>query len=331
MQWLSRGYCRQGQAFFLGMSLFLGIGPQEAHYRLRFREKTHGTCTASRGAFLCGNRQELFLSTFMQGSLDKLVVPWKDRRLILIRGNPSPLRLESLVALLPAMFSQLVDLFGGADFRELSFFFFSRDDPNAGMDMGTGLSVHRGVLLVFPARVRRLDLPQHLWLILHESLHQWLGVGLRAGETGLEWFFEGFTCFFTLILLQRAGLINEEYVRMVTRLNLDAYQAAARRIISKEGQPPDPRGEFQYRFHGGFFLAWLWDADLKSVKQGDLAGWMQAFYQRHRGGVFDARSLVAALEESSGGRLPEYFYGFLNRAQVLPLANVLKYLDSPPE
>lgn len=319
-----RGYSREDLTFFLGMALFLGVADDNVHYRLRFGQTTHGTCHKSRGDFLCRSRRELYLSAFIQGRFEKSEARVSGRRLILVREKAPGLEVEPLIPPLKAMLSRLTDLFGGAAFTHVTFFLLAHQGVEFDRDMGMGLSVHGGIVLSFPRAAARLDLPQHLWLALHEFLHQWLGLALQAGEVGLEWFFEGFTSFFTLSLLKQEGWISDQYHEKITQINRDAYLSAARKLVLPGPDNLTALDEFQYGFHGGFFLAWLWDMDLKIANRGGLADLIRRFYQQYRGQVLTAASLLFALEASCpDGQLPPYFHDFLRREGILPVDRCL--------
>ncbi len=314
-----QGWRGDGSAFFLGLALFLAVEDREAHYRIHFSEPTYASCPEKRGEFFCAGRRELFLSAFGQGTYRRRVAQSGKHRLVLIREETSPLQWEGLIPHLTTMLSHILDLFGQAPFRRLTFFLFAGKAGDE-TEMGSGLAIPGGVLLTFPCQSAPVYHPRHLWLALHEFLHQWLGMDLRAGEPGLEWFFEGFTCFFTLALLERGGWADPAYVGTVLERNRSAYLAAAQELVGSTPPPPRSAVEFDYHFHGGFFLARLWDRDLRQAHSGGLAAWMKEFYMGYRGRCFDAASLLAALKATApGGRLPDYFPAFLNREQLLPL------------
>lgn len=314
-----QGWRGDSGAFFLGRTLFLAVADQEAGYRLHFREKTYSSCPEEKGGFFCGSRRQLFLGAFGQGLYHLLELRHGEIRLVVLREETAPADWEGLLTRLPAMLIQLLKLFGRAPFDRLTFFLFaSKSHDHEGM--GSGLALPGGILLTYPRQSHPADEPRHLWLVLHECLHQWLGLDLKAGEPGLEWFFEGFTGFFTLLLLKEGGLADLAYVKSVVAHNRAAYLAAARELLGPSPGASTSRKEFDYLFHGGFFLAWRWDQDLRQVYPRGLATWMRKFYEKYRGESFEAASLLAALKATApGGCLPGYFPDFLYRQRVLSI------------
>jgi hypothetical protein len=340
-----RGWRGRGRAFFLGLALFLAVEDRDAAYHIRFRGpafascpeefevqrskfkvgepepglRPGGNCRKKAGVFVCSGHRQLFLSAFGQGPYHGATAGAGKHRLILIRDETAPPEWAGLLPRLEAMLSLLLDLFGQAPFRDLTFFLFA-GKAREETAMGSGAALPGGVLLTFPDHSAPALDPRHLWLTLHEFLHQWLGMDLKAGEADLEWFFEGFTCFFTLALLQQAGWADGAYAQAVVDRNRAAYLAAARDLVGSPLGPPSRDAEFNYHFHGGFFLARRWDEELRQELPGGLAAWMKKFYRAYRGRTFDASSLLAAIEATSpAGRIPDYFPGFLNREKILPL------------
>lgn len=314
-----RGWRDRGGAFFLGLTLFLTLADQEARYQLGFREQTFSSCPEQDGKFRLKGRRSLFLSAFGQGRYKPLEVQNGRHRLLLLREESAPGEWEALLPHFSVMLGQLLDLFGGAPFERLTFFLFaSRTRDQEGM--GSGLALPAGVLLTFPRQSHPPNDPRHLWLALHEILHQWLGMDLKAKDPGLEWFFEGFTCFFTLTLLREGGWAEAAYEQTVVAHNRAAYLAAARDLMRPDSSTSPGATEFNYLFHGGFFLARLWDQDLRQLHPRGLAAWMRKFYETYRGESFDTAALLAALQATApGGRLPVYFADFINRKKFLPV------------
>jgi len=314
-----KGWREGDHAFFLGLTLFLAVADPNARYRLSFRRNPYSSCPEEDGEFFCGSRRQLFLGAFAQGPYKRTEVRCQSHLLILLREERAPARWDGLLSTISLMLPHLLALFGQAPFRRLTFFLFAH--PAAGRkEMGSGLAIPEGILLTFPGQSSPGEDPRHLWLVLHECLHQWLGMDLRPEEPGLAWFFEGFTAFFTLALLKRGGFADEAYVKTLVDINRQAYLTAAQKLVAAPGSVPDYATESDYLFHGGFFLAWLLDQDWRKSQDLDLSAWMKAFYKENQGRGLNAATLLKALQAAApGGRLPDYLPGFLRREKLLPI------------
>ena len=70
------------------------------------------------------------------------------------------------------------------------------------------------------------------YVLAHELFHEWNADQMRAGDTPLLWFSEGFTDYYARLLLLRSGLISlDDYARGVQ------HAAARVRRVSQPQQP----------------------------------------------------------------------------------------------
>jgi hypothetical protein len=102
-------------------------------------------------------------------------------------------------------------------------------------------SDHRGEALMRSTSMLLKEAPQPTnrarWghLVTHELLHQWNGETLRAAAGEEEWLKEGFTDYFSYLILARAGFMSsDDFVRVLGR-NYDRYVAVAGKISMRRG------------------------------------------------------------------------------------------------
>lgn len=110
-------------------------------------------------------------------------------------------------------------------------------------------------------------------LLAHELFHTWNGGKIRAQqpEELVYWFTEGFTEYYSRLLLLRAGLITfEEYVETYNRVILDYYVSPLRRVgnrrILKEFWKDEKLRAVPYQ--RGDILAHNWNARIRTDSRG---------------------------------------------------------------
>lgn len=110
-------------------------------------------------------------------------------------------------------------------------------------------------------------------LLAHELFHTWNGGKIRARqpEELLYWFTEGFTEYYSRLLLLRAGLITfEEYIETYNRVIFDHYSSPLRRIgnrrILKDFWKDEKLRAVPYQ--RGDILAHNWNAYIRAASRG---------------------------------------------------------------
>ncbi len=194
---LLRGHVNGRFVYFLGLALF-PAADGIAEYEIEFDQETYSTRQGQRRNFHCTDRRQLFLTGYVQGSFQ--VECLSRPNLFLIQ----PQALVDQTALwsgkVPLLLNECRNWFAApASFVNLNLFVW--EDP--GSTFGAGLSLDESCCLALP---NDGDLSSTYWLLLHELLHQWIGLSIRAREPGLGWFFEGFVVYLTNLLLIRCGL-----------------------------------------------------------------------------------------------------------------------------
>jgi len=215
-------------------------------------------------------------------------------------------------------FTQAMTAFFGQPFgKSLSFFIFRRGKnlPASGEGMGAGLSFDGGILL-FLKETRSVE-EGDAWLILHEIAHQWLGVGVYAGESGLEWFFEGTASWCAMTLAHDLGYLSGQ--RLYELLSRDAahYLALAKGITGRKDYV-SAMDFHQYRVRGGLLAAYGLDLFFRKNNIGGLRDFLAMFYRDLRGGPVSERDILGAMKKFSGGVIPEFILDFLEYRTLLP-------------
>ena len=178
----------------------------------------------------------------------------------------------------------LVSVHGGA-----------RRDPKVNLGGGTGLT-HSFAMFAKPD----LDFGvaeerEHFrWVLSHEYFHQWNGLTLRVASlpgrndddyTSVYWFSEGFTEFYAMRLLTRAGLQTPDRADDVLNDKLERYARNRLRNVGVEAAGPlfltDADAE-QIPYLRGYLAAWQVDLAMRRASGGarSLDDVMRAFVAR---------------------------------------------------
>ena len=162
----------------------------------------------------------------------------------------------------------LVSVHGGA-----------RRDPKVNLGGGTGLT-HSFAMFAKPD----LDFAiaeerEHFrWVLSHEYFHQWNGLTLRVAslpggddDTSVYWFSEGFTEFYAMRLLTRAGLQTPDRADDVLNNKLERYARNHLRNVGVKAAGAlflsDADGE-QIPYLRGYLAAWQVDLGMRRASAG---------------------------------------------------------------
>jgi len=220
--------------------------------------------------------------------------------------------------LLVKLVQSMVDFFGLPSSRILSFFILQRNGGllSSEVNMGVGLSFYQGILLLLnqTGTISETD----NWLILHEVAHQWLGVGIYAGEADLEWFFEGMASWCAMTLSRDLAYMTEETLHQLLILEGDRYCTAAKTVIGRESGEIDPCHFKQYKIRGGLLLAF--GLDLFFIRQGDgnLTDFLRYLYKKCKGEAIYKDDIIEAINKKSGEGIPAFVHDFLEQKRLLP-------------
>ena len=170
---------------------------------------------------------------------------------------------------------------------------------------GMGYSFRGNCVCVF---ARRQPTADRQWLVLHELVHQWVGVSIRAAEPSQGWFFEGFVTGLTHLLLIRLGLDEPQRMRQALCDTLQRYVASDRRDETAQG-----------------LLLFCRFADWMNRRQPDnLRQWWRQFWLKHQGLTISDAAVRQAIAETGyqDGAPPE------NREMLLDLMLRVLYRQS---
>ena len=103
--------------------------------------------------------------------------------------------------------------------------------------------------------------------MLHEMVHQWIGVSIRAAEPSQGWFFEGFVTGLTHLLLIRLGLDEPQRMRQ-------ALCDTLRRYVASDQWDETAQGLLLFCR----FADWMNRRDQDSLRQ-----WWRQFWLKHQG------------------------------------------------
>jgi len=137
---------------------------------------------------------------------------------------------------------------------------------------GTGLSDSYGLFVSAETE----DLDDLKFLLAHELFHTWNGrkIQRQHPEELVYWFAEGFTDYFTLLILLRSGLITlQEYIEDVNRTLVNLHESPARNITNQEILERTHKDQIVERipYLRGDLVALRWDAAIKRVTGGTFS------------------------------------------------------------
>lgn len=152
--------------------------------------------------------------------------------------------------------------------------------------------------------------------LAHELIHLWIGANsIRTVGPEEEWFKEGFTSYYTALLLARAGLIDRDSF-------LDELYRLWRMHRAEEGPPLDEAGREERRWYdhvygGGAVLAACLDVRLRSRSSGavTLDDLMAALYRRvaGTGEALNSEAIVASAANLDGAEIGAWIHRSLRR------------------
>ena len=239
------------------------------------------------------------------------------------------------------------DLFGGLPYRDYTFFLLL-----GGRGAGGGLEHRNSTSLLLPRHsFTGKGYERCLGLFAHEFFHVWnvkriraAGLGpfdyTREAYTTLLWVMEGFTVYYTDLLLLRAGLIDRR--RYLERLAEDivALQTTPGRHVQTLEQAslnawikfyrPDentPNTAISYYLKGGL-VALLIDLELRARSSGkrsldDVMRYLFRHFPLDGPGIADRTTILDAIEAATGQRLDELVDSAVDTVAELPFAEAL--------
>jgi hypothetical protein len=159
-----------------------------------------------------------------------------------------------------ALRSVLVRLFSFEAFGSVTYALFPLLPPvGKGGFAGAGLAGRGCVCLFTPENFREMDRHGLLWLASHELAHLWLGVSVRAGETGLDWFVEGMAAYFALLAMRRCRAADEPFLAGMLAVSLQRLAHAGKDRRAGGGESANRA------MHEGLLLAVLVGAELHAA------------------------------------------------------------------
>ena len=144
---------------------------------------------------------------------------------------------------------------------------------------GGGMGSHHGLWIAHTAdeSPERRDSPWLAAFVLHEHIHDWLGISVGDEHESLTWFMEGFTEYLSLWAAAATGLVPRVY--FATRL-LELEQIARTDSALGEVRFGDPSVRWRdgdgrverLAYTGAPLLALLIDLDLRGLADADMPG-----------------------------------------------------------
>ena len=272
---LLRGHVSGRFLYFLGLALFPAADGID-EYEIKFDQETYSTRQGERRNFHCNNRRQLFLTGYVQGSFQ---VEFLSRpNLFLIQPQALVGQTAVWSGKVPLLLNECQSWFAApAPFVNLNLFVWE----DSSSTFGVGISLDESCCLALPADG---DLSSTYWLLLHELLHQWIGLSIRAREPDLGWFFEGFVVYLTNLLLIRCGL--DQPVIMSTAIH---------QMIGNVDDSGEPLNDYC----AGFLLCHYFAETVGEKSSADFQQWWAELFRCRAGQAVSADELLSAL--SVGG------------------------------
>ena len=249
---------RRQFVFMLGLAMFPAASVA-ASYEVQWEQETYCGFVGQGNHFCFSDSRSLMLAPFVQGDYscrkaDKQpwywVCPSNDAKSMGM-GIEDFSRLAAVCA----------DWFGGMpEMERLTCYTWL--EPAA--SRGLGYSCKGSCVCAFPLRRQGND---RYWLVLHELIHQWIGVSVRAAEHQQGWFFEGFVMGLTHLLFIRLGLDNPERMRQAVCETLQQNAASERQDEKAKGLLLFCR-----------FAEWMNRSDTEEFRR-----WWRLFWQKYQG------------------------------------------------
>lgn len=227
-------------------------------------------------------------------------------------------------------------MFGGLPYDHYLFILHAAADARGGLEHKSSSS-----LLVTPASLSGDEYEKLISLVAHEFFHVWLGKRIRPEPLGPFdyvaenytrnlWVVEGFTTYYTEVVLLRAGLITtEQFLARLGGMIAQHQLLPGRHHQSLEESSfdawikfyrPDahtPNSQVSY-YQKGALVALLLDLEIRQRTEGarSLDDVMRILWERY--GVRDVgfpeereRGIQAIVEEVAGGEMGEFFADYV--------------------
>ena len=245
-------------SFLLGLALFPQISP-DATVEVEWDQTVFCGLAGPGRSFSFADGRELMLAPFLLGDWRVRQADGQEWRWLCPAVDEKALRKNGDCFV--ELAASCSDWFGGPAVPG-PFTCYVWTEPQAAG--GLGYSFRGSCVCVFARRQPTAD--RH-WLMLHEMVHQWIGVSVRAVEPSQGWFFEGFVTGLTHLLLIRLGLDEPQRMRQALCDTLRRYVASDQRDETAQGLLLFCR-----------FADWMNRRDQDSLRQ-----WWRQFWLKHQG------------------------------------------------
>lgn len=317
--------------FFVGRSLFISAGSM-GPTRIKFilPQPWRVSCNwrpveGSPDTFEAASGDDLVNTCLMFGTQFEETLRFGDTKVIVTLGGDLREQEPGVKRLVEGSLKSFSDLFGGAPNAQ----FILIMNPGAGA-IWNGGAFHNSLSLMTPDHVTDLFLaPTGLNTISHEIFHLWNAYAVAPKEQA-DWFKEGFTDYYSLMLLRKNGFIQEARLLYEISSHLSRYEAArSQASIAEAGDQKHYVKDMVY--DGGASAAFALDLLIRQKTEGkkSLDDVMRALYERTRlggalAGGYRVADLQAIAAEVGGPSCAEFFDRYIRGRDQLPFEDLLK-------
>lgn len=274
---LFRGCIRPEFRCFFGHSLFLAAEDVE-RYEIEFSQQTYSVSVrqGEKRQFVCATAAELFAAQYVQGAFQLWQL--KDQPVVLIGPTDDSTYIEPVVQFAPVLLSACRQWFGPKiPYSALQIIVWH----DASLTQGIGIASAGCCCLILPTY--QANDSSIAWLVLHELLHQWIGIAVRGKDSSLDWFFEGFVMYLTNRLLIECRLDDRQKMQTAINASVDASHTQNR----------------LQDYHTGMLLMYTFAGRLARDRKLSLQKWLQRFYTKWQGMKIGRQELVDLLLQAA--------------------------------
>ena len=230
-----------------------------------------------------------------------------------------------------------------------------------GPKAGGGLEHHNSTVLLLPRHIFKpaTNYERYLGLVSHEFFHTWNVKRLRAEPLGpfdytrenytrLLWVMEGFTEYYTDLLLARADLLTpERYLERLAKdiITLQTTPGRLQQSVSEASfdawirlYRPDettPNTTISYYLKGGL-VAFCLDMAIRERTEGrksldDVIRYLYATYPISGPGIPERDGMLRALEQVAPGEWQSFFDQYVDGVAELPFEEALAVVGLKPQ
>ena len=201
----------------------------------------------------------------------------------------------------------------------------------------SGEALHQSMSFITPIFPTEEFMPMFWYILTHEYVHLWNGINIETlHETKEYWFFEGFTDYISLGLLNKLGKISQE--QMINSYQVGPYAigwgdnikkylvVAGKQNMREAGKSKGDNYDLLYS--GGSLFALILDIEMNTITNGkigvrNLSSEINKKFG-NKAAKLDYKDIKDMVSELSGTKFDYLFDAYVEGIEIIPVAEYLQ-------